>query len=126
MNVKCVISMVVVVLAVVIGAGTALAGSVQARVVGSTGPVQAKLEPGEFTIPAGQKAVNLKYAWGDPGSGRQSTSLGKNIYNIDRGVYMVDAAGKPLMELPAGKYRFVVGGGPGANGSLSWNLAPAK
>lgn len=126
MSVKSAISIVAVVLAVVIGAGTAVAGSVQARVVGSTGPVQAQLEPGEFTIPAGQKAVNLKYVWGDPGSGRQSTSLRKNIYSVDRGVYMVDAAGKPLMELPAGKYRFVVGGGPGANGSLSWDLVPTK
>ena len=61
MSIKSVILIVVVVLAVVIGAGTAPAGSMQARVVGSTGPVQARLEPGEFTFPAGQKAVNLKY-----------------------------------------------------------------
>jgi hypothetical protein len=124
---KLVLMIIGVTLALTLAAGQVLAASVTARVVHGSGTgIQAKLEPAEFTVPAGQKAVNLRYSFADSKSGSQSTTLGKNIYCITTGKYMVDAAGKPLPELAAGQYRFFVGGGVGASGSLAYDLVPAK
>jgi len=119
--------LMLVTMVIVVGvANFALAGYVVARVDGSTGAIQAKLVPAEFMVPAGQKAINLKYSYSDPKSGRTSTVLGKNIYCVTRGSYMVDASGKALPELPAGTYRFFVGGSPGASGSLAYDLISAQ
>jgi hypothetical protein len=109
-----------------VAAGQASAATVYARIVPGSGAIQAKQEVAEFTVPAGQKAVNLRYSFDDPKSGMKSTTLGKNIYCITTGKYMVDAAGKPLAELAAAKYRFFVGGGVGASGALTYDLVPAK
>ena len=113
-------------LVLILAAGQASAATVYARVVQGSGAIQAKQEVAEFTVPTGQKAVNLRYAFDDPKSGMKSTTLGKNIYCIPTAKYMVDAAGKPLAELPAAKYRFFVGGGVGASGALTYDLVPAK
>lgn len=47
-----------------------------------------------------------------------------NIYSVNLGRYMTDAQGNPLFQLPPGQYRFVVGGHPGATGSLTYDLVP--
>jgi hypothetical protein len=102
-------------------------GSVTARVVTGTGFIHAKQEPGEFTIKPGTKAVNLRYFWQDPKSGQKSDKLGaSNVYSIDQAKYVAGPKDAPPTELPAGRYRFIVGGGVGAEGTLSWDIVPAK
>lgn len=104
--------------------GFAFAGYITARIDNGSGAIRAKMVPGEFTVPSGNQAVNLKFHWSDPKSGRSSKKLGKNIYSITQGIYMVDGNGNPLAALPPGKYRFFVGGSPGAHGSLSYSIVP--
>lgn len=98
--------------------------TVYARVVQGSGAVQAVLEPGEFTVPSGSTAVIKKFQHDDPNNGYHNEKLGKNIYSITQGVYMVDANGNGLMQLPSGQYRFFVGGGVGASGVLVYELHP--
>jgi hypothetical protein len=102
-------------------------GSVTASVVAGTGFIHAKQEPGEFTIKAGTRAVNLRYFWQDPSSGQKSEKLGaSNIYSVDQAKYVAGPKDAAPTELPAGRYRFVVGGGVGASGTLSWDIVAAK
>lgn len=98
--------------------------SVWARVVSGTGAVQAVLEPGEFTVPAGSTAVITKFQHDNPASGYHSEKLGKNVYSVTQGIYMADTNGNGFLQLPAGKYRFVVGGSVGASGVLVYELHP--
>lgn len=98
--------------------------TVYARVVHGSGAIQAVLEPGEFTVPAGSSAVIKKFQHDDPNNGYHNEKLGKNIYSVTQGVYMADANGNGFMQLPAGQYRFVVGGGVGASGVLVYELHP--
>jgi len=98
--------------------------TVYARVVSGTGAIQAVLEPGEFTVPSGSTAVIKKFQHDNPATGYHNEKLGKNIYSVTQGIYMVDGNGNALMQLPAGQYRFVVGGSPGATGSLVYELHP--
>jgi hypothetical protein len=51
--------------------------SVSARVVHGSGAIKAALEPGEFEVPQGAKAVNLRYKHS---SGH--TSLGCQVYSV--------------------------------------------
>lgn len=98
--------------------------TVYASVTTGSGAVQAKLVPGEFTVPAGKTASIVKFQHDDPNSGYHSEKLGKNIYSVTQNAYMVDASGNPLFQLPPGVYRFFVGGSPGATGILVYNLNP--
>jgi hypothetical protein len=98
--------------------------TVWARVVSGSGAIQAVLQPGEFNVPAGSTAVIKKFQHNDPKSGFQNLTLGRHIYSVSQGKYMVDAAGSALMQLPAGRYRFTVGGGVGASGMLVYELHP--
>lgn len=98
--------------------------TVYARVVSGTGSVQAVLEPGEFTVPSGSTAVITKFQYDNPATGYHSETLGKNIYSITQGIYMADANGNGFLQLPAGQYRFVVGGSAGASGVLVYELHP--
>lgn len=103
--------------------------SVTARVVSTLGEgvgIHVKKVPGTFTIPEGSKAFAFKYSFHDPKSGIELDKLsGSNIYSISERRYVTEAAGASGFELPPGKYKFVVGGGPGASGTLSFHVAPA-
>lgn len=119
------VSIAVVLLALFV-TSSAWAGYITASVgYGSGAGINAQLNPGVFTVPAGMKAVNLKYSYTNPKSGFSSTTLTKsNIYNVTTASYMVGPNGTGPTVLPAAQYKFVVGGSPGASGSLSYDLVP--
>lgn len=98
--------------------------SVTARVVSGTGAIRAKQQPVVFTVPAGKTAVIKKYFFSCQKSKVTRKVLGKNIYCLTTKKYMVDAKNKPIMSLPPGKYKFFVGGYPGAYGILTYTLTP--
>ncbi|MDO9508935.1 MAG: hypothetical protein Q7I97_06280 [Thermovirgaceae bacterium] len=98
--------------------------TVYASVVSGTGAIQAVLQPGEFTVPSGSTAVITKFQHDNPATGYHNEKLGKNVYSVTQGIYMVDGNGNALMQLPAGKYRFAVGGSVGASGMLVYELHP--
>lgn len=107
-------------------AATAMAGgtySVRATVTSGSGAIQAKLVPAEFTVPSGTTAVNLKCFRADPSSGWSSDRL-CSVYSVTQGVDMKDANGNPMTSLPAGTYRFAVGGKPGAYGTYTYTITP--
>ena len=103
--------------------------SVSARVDNAVGKgvgIRAEKAPGEFTIPEGMTARNFKYRFHDPKSKIKLDKLsGSNIYSITEKRYVTEATSGPDFELPPGKYKFVVGGRPGAYGSLSFDVAPS-
>lgn len=89
--------------------------------------IQAEKRPGEFTIPKGTKGTKLKYNFFNPKSGNTLTKLnGSNIYSVTDKRYMHELDKNPDFELPAGQYRFVVGGKPGAIGTLTYTTVPSK
>lgn len=98
--------------------------SVTASVVSGSGAIQAVLQPGEFTISAGKKAVNLRVQKDTILMGNRNSSKtrsDKDIYCVTTGQYIPASQA----ELPAGSYKFVVGGGPGSVGTLSYDLVSA-
>ena len=101
--------------------------SVSARVVSDFGQgagIHVKKEPGQFTVPEGQKATELKYSFHDPKTGFESTKLtDSSVYSVTEGKYVDVSGDGGSLALPPGKYRFVVGGGPGAAGTLSFKLS---
>lgn len=103
--------------------------SVSAKVVSTVGEgagIRAKKVPGEFTVPEGSTAKNFKYKFYDPmGNVKLDKLTGSSIYSVTERRYITEAADHADLELRPGKYKFVVGGRPGANGSLSFDLAPA-
>ena len=108
-------------LVAVIFAAPASAKSCTAQVMHNSGAIRAKQQPCTFTVPAGKTAVKLKCARYDPASNWSSTAACK-VYSITQKRQMVDNNGNPLGSLPAGKYRFNVGGKPGAYGTFSFKL----
>lgn len=100
--------------------------SVEARIgYGDGDPYRhASQEPGEFTVPDGYRAVNFRYAWSDPTSGRESNKLGPNNIMAVKG-WVSSEIGAAGASLGPGTYRFSVGGMPGAMGSLSFTLVKA-
>ena len=104
--------------------------SVSARVESAVGRgtgIRAEKAPGEFTIPKGMTATNFKYRFHDPKSKIKLDKLTESsIYSITEKRYISEATNGPDFELPPGKYKFVVGGRPGAYGSLSFDVAPGK
>jgi hypothetical protein len=117
----CAVSLVSVAALVMLAPAPAEAESCEARVVYGSGAIQAKLEPCEFTVPAGKTAVNLSCERHNPKANWSSTALCK-VYSVTEKRDMVDGRGNPLTSLPAGKYRFVVGGEPGATGVFRYTL----
>jgi len=98
--------------------------SVHARVVSGTGAVQAVLQSGEFTVPDGSTAVITRYQHYNPSSGYINKKLGKQVYSITEKKDMADKKGVGLLELPAGEYRFIIGGTVGCTGLLEYKLYP--
>ncbi|WP_281744692.1 hypothetical protein [Thermanaerovibrio acidaminovorans] len=88
------------------------------------GALSAERVPGDFTVPEGKTAVITGFSYEDPKTGYRSNKLGENIYSVTLGKYMVNSSGNPIMQLPPGKYCFIVGGYPGAKGVLTYNLEP--
>ena len=89
--------------------------------------IQAEMRPGEFTIPKGSKGAKLKYNFFNPKSGNTLTKLnGSNIYSVTEKRYMHELDKNPDFELPPGDYRFVVGGDPGATGTLAYATVPSS
>lgn len=87
--------------------------------------IQAELEPGPFTIPEGYKAVDLKFHHVDPKTDYKSTTLRpSNIKCVKSKRPPSKADFKPGLELPAGEYLLIVGGMPGAVGTLNYTLVP--
>ncbi len=83
--------------------------------------IQAEKQPGSFTIPKGSKGAKLKYSFSDPKSDYTSTKLrGSNIYSVTEKRYMHELDHNPDFALPPGEYKFVVGGLPGASGTLNF------
>ena len=106
---------------VTLAAAPASAGSCEARVVSGSGAIQAKLEPCEFTVPAGKTAVSLSCERHNPAANWSSTALCK-VYSVTQKRDMVDGQGNPFTSLPSGTYRFTVGGQPGAMGVFRYTL----
>lgn len=102
--------------------------SVSARVESAVGKgvgIRAAKVPGEFTIPEGMSATNFKYKFHDPKTMVKLEKLSpSNIYSMTEKRYISEAANRPDFSLPSGKYKFVVGGRPGAYGSLSFDVVP--
>ena len=102
--------------------------SVSARVESAVGKgvgIRAEKVPGQFTIPKGMTARNFKYRFHDPKSKTRLDKLTESsIYSITEKRYISEATDGSDFELPPGKYKFVVGGRPGAYGSLSFDVAP--
>ena len=100
--------------------------SVSARVISTVGRgvgIRAEKVPGEFTVPEGHTATNFKYSFHDPKSKVKLDKLtGSSIYSITEKRYISEAANSPDFELSPGEYKFVVGGRPGAYGSLSYEI----
>jgi len=105
--------------------------TVEARVTSPSGTgsgtnVLAEKQPGSFTIPKGSQATKLKYSFADPKLDYASTKLrGSNIYSVTEKRFMRELDKDPNFALPPGDYRFVVGGSPGATGTLSFMTAPS-
>lgn len=102
--------------------------SVRARVVSAVGEgvgIHAKKIPGKFTVPEDCIATDFKYHFHDPKSDMILKELSSgNIYSVDKKKYMPVSGDGEGLTLPSGKYKFVVGGGPGAYGSLGFKLIP--
>jgi hypothetical protein len=103
--------------------------TVDAGVDFPTGPtgvdIQAEKRPGGFTIPKGSGGARLKYSFHNPKSGFSSTKLhGSNVFSVTLHRYMTEIDKNPDFVLPPGEYKFVVGGEPGASGTLTYTKVP--
>jgi hypothetical protein len=88
--------------------------------------IRAERQPGEFTIPKESSGTKLEYSFHDPKSNSTSTKLrGSNIFSVTKHRYMTELDENPQFELPPGDYKFVVGGEPGAAGTLRYTTVPA-
>jgi hypothetical protein len=84
----------------------------------------------EFEVPQGMTAINLRYHWTNaPGEEPAQSDRLDSLYDMTSGSYVkikYDAGGRAITQLPAGKYRFFVGGKPGARGILTYDLEPGQ
>ena len=100
--------------------------TIDASVTYSTGTsagtnIMAERQPGYFTVPAGQVARNFKYYFVDPKSNIERDKLNNRTIYCETTKRWVEIPADPAMlELPPGDYKFVVGGTPGASGTLNF------
>lgn len=81
------------------------------------------LRPDAFTIPRGYKASHFVYHWSDPATGAQSNRIAATtVYSLSKGRYMTELKSDADAMLPAGNYRLIVGGTPGATARLTYTL----
>lgn len=88
--------------------------------------IRAKQVPGPFTVPPGYRATNFKYHFGDLQSGYESDKLRAGNIRAIRGGHVGLDVGEAGFSLGPGDYVFVVGGSPGAAGTLSYVLERAE
>jgi hypothetical protein len=101
--------------------------TVNASVQGNADPfIRARQETGPFTVPKGYRATNFQYHFADVQSGYQSDKLRAGNIRVLRGGLVGLNVGEADFSLGPGDYVFVVGGLPGAVGSLSFTLAKAE
>lgn len=100
--------------------------TIDARVTYSSGTtagtnVLAERQPGYFKVPAGQVARHFKYYFVDPKSGIERDKLNNSTIYCETTKQWVKIPADPAtLELPPGDYKFVVGGTPGASGTLNF------
>ncbi len=83
--------------------------------------IMAERQPGFFKVPAGQVARNFKYYFVDPKSGIERDKLNNHTIYCETTKSWVEIPADPAtLELPPGEYKFVVGGSPGASGTLNF------
>jgi hypothetical protein len=87
--------------------------------------VRAKQVPGPFTVPPGYRATDFHYSFSDLSSGYQSEKLRAGNIRAIRG-FVGANVGEQDFSLGPGEFAFVVGGMPGASGSLSFSLVRAE
>jgi len=100
--------------------------TIDARVTYSSGTsagtnVLAERQPGFFKVPAGQVARHFKYYFVDPKLNIERDKLNNHTIYCETTKSWVEIPADPAMlELPSGEYKFVVGGTPGAGGTLNF------
>lgn len=100
--------------------------TIDARVTYSAGTsagtnILAERQPGFFNVPAGQVARHFKYSFVDPKSGIERDRLNNHTIYCETTKSWVEIPADPAtLELPPGDYKFVVGGSPGASGTLNF------
>ena len=100
--------------------------TIDARVTYSAGTsagtnILAERLPGYFTVPAGQVARHFKYYFVDPTSSIERDKLNNRTIYCETSKSWVEIPADPrALELPPGDYKFVVGGTPGASGTLNF------
>jgi len=97
------------------------------NVIGGQDSIRAKMAQSTFTIPKGYTAVDFQYNYYDPKKDVPLTTLGpRHIYSITEKRLISEAKGNKNLVLKPGKYRFSVGGLPGASGTLKFKLVPKE
>ncbi len=100
--------------------------TIDARVTYSAGTsagtnVLAERQPGHFTVRPGQVARDFKFSFVDPKSGIERDKLNDHTIYCETTKQWVKIPADPAtLELPPGDYKFVVGGQPGASGTLNF------
>lgn len=101
--------------------------TVEASVEAAAGAfIRAEQRTGPFTVPQGYRATSFKYHFGDPQSGYESDKLRAGNIRAIRGGHVGLDVGEQGFSLGPGEYVFVVGGMPGAMGTLSYVLDTAE
>jgi hypothetical protein len=88
--------------------------------------IRAQQKTGPFTVPTGYRATSFKYHFADVQTGYESDKLRAGNIRALRGGHVGLDAGEEGFSLGPGDYVFVVGGLPGAVGSLSYVLERAE
>jgi hypothetical protein len=88
--------------------------------------IRAEQVTGPFTVPKGCRATSFKYHFGDPQTDYESDKLRAGNIRVIRGGYVGPDVGTAEFSLGPGDYVFVVGGLPGAVGTLSYVLERAE
>ncbi len=97
------------------------------NVIGGQDSIRAKMVQSTFTIPKGYTAVDFQYNYYDPKKDVPLTKLGpRHIYSITEKRLITEAKDSKNLVLKPGKYRFSVGGLPGASGTLKFKLVPKE
>jgi len=88
--------------------------------------IRAEQVPGPFTVPKGYRATSFKYHFGDPQTNYETDQLRAGNIRVIRGGYIGPDVGTSEFSLHEGDYVFVVGGLPGAMGTLSYTLVRSE
>ena len=91
--------------------------------VGEGVGIHAVPKSGTFTIKKGQVAYDFRYSFSDHKQNVTIKHKGPgNIYSVSKQKHVAEATPNPDFTLGEGKYKFFVGGLPGASGSLTFKI----